>query len=149
MSFAENTTVSVEKTRAEIESLARKHGATEFSSGYTLGEAGLSFTLKNRRVTFSITTPSDQDKDLRKKALGMRGAFSENLKKVIDAENRRLWRCLLLRIKAKFVAADNNAVFEEEFLAHFETPNGGTLIQHIRALEQGTGPKLLASITKS
>ena len=35
MPFAEGTTVAVEKTRAEIEGLLRKAGATEFSSGYT------------------------------------------------------------------------------------------------------------------
>lgn len=39
MAFAEGTTVSPEKTRGEIESLVRRHGATEFSSGWNAGQA--------------------------------------------------------------------------------------------------------------
>lgn len=34
MTFAADTTVSVERTRAAIESLVRQHGATNFGSGW-------------------------------------------------------------------------------------------------------------------
>lgn len=34
MSYAEKTTVSVEKSRIDIEQFIRKHGATQFVSGY-------------------------------------------------------------------------------------------------------------------
>jgi len=36
MAYAENTKVPVEKTRAEIERLVGKYGATRFASGWDL-----------------------------------------------------------------------------------------------------------------
>lgn len=146
MAFAEHTPVPIEKSQAEIARLARQYGATEFSCGYSDGEAGLSFVMKNRRVSFSVNRPKGDDKRLRAEAQKKRGSLADNLVKIVDAEERRLWRCLLLRIKAKLVAAENDGgIFEEEFLAHFATPTGETLIQRIRAIEQGSGPKMLAA----
>lgn len=148
MPFAENTTVDVSKTRAEIESLARKHGASQFGSGWSAGgEAGITFVIKDRRVQFRLAMPTTSDKKVADRARRLtRGAWVDRLKACIDAEERRLWRCLLLAIKAKLeIVASGIATFEEEFLAHVVTDNGLTVYERIR---EG-GMKLLAPVSEA
>lgn len=152
MPFAEGTTVSVEKTRAEIESLVRKHGATEFAGGYSATEAGLSFVVSGRRVQFSVKRPLRTDKKLIQKARGRvtYGAPKDAaLDKAVADEERRLWRCLLLAIKAKLeIVASGISTFEEEFLAHIVTDNGMTVIDRIKlAGEQTGGLRLLPAVS--
>lgn len=147
MAFAEHTTVDVSKTRGEIESLARKHGATQFGSGWsTGGEAGITFVIKDRRVQFRLAMPTGTEKAIADKARRMSRRNwgppdADKLKLCVAAEERRLWRCLLLAIKAKLeIVASGIATFEEEFLAHVVTDNGLTVYERIR---EG-GIKLLA-----
>jgi hypothetical protein len=45
--YAADTTVDVSKSRAEIEALLTKYGATEFSTGWRPGEAMVQFRLKD------------------------------------------------------------------------------------------------------
>jgi hypothetical protein len=132
MAFAEGTTVPVEKTRGEIEALVRKYGATRFTSGWDGTQAGLAFVVRDRQVKFVVPLPDQQDKKLRAKAAGMRGWLATNLPKVVEAEERRRWRCLLLAIKAKLeIVSSGIATFEEEFLAHIVTDNGQTVFERI------------------
>lgn len=138
MKFAEGTTVAVEKTRAEIETLARKHGATEFSSGWHEGEAGLSFVIQRRRVKFVVPMPNGTEKAIadRARRLSRRnwGApEAGKLKEVIAEEERRRWRCMLLAIKSKLVNVEEGVfTFEEEFLAHIVTDTGETVFERLR-----------------
>jgi hypothetical protein len=138
MAFAEGTEVSVDKTQQEIQTLVRKHGATEFAGGWTKGEAGLSFVIKGRRVQFSVKIPDGLDPKIRQAAGRMRGYLTNNLPKAVAAEERRLWRCLLLAIKAKLeIVASGIATFEEEFLAHIVTDDGRTVYDRIRFPVEG------------
>lgn len=149
MAFAERTTVSVSKTRAEIETLVMKHGATEFAGGYSAVEAGLSFVVKNRRVQFSVNRPQRTDPKIVKKARGRYYGTPPTtaLDKAVEEEERRLWRCLLLAIKAKLeIVASGISTFEEEFLAHIVTDNGMTIIDRIKLAESQGGPRLLAAV---
>lgn len=132
MAFAEGTKVAVEKTRGEIESLVRKYGATQFSSGWTGAEAGIVFVVRGRSVKFVVPMPSKDDKKVRAKAAAMRGWIATNLPKVVEAEERRRWRCLLLSIKAKLDAVETGIfTFDQEFLAHIVTDNGQTIFERL------------------
>ncbi len=145
MSFAEGTTVDVAKTRGEIESLVRKYGATQFSSGWTSGEAGIVFVIRGRSVKFVVPMPATTDQKVRVKAAAMRGWLGTNLPKVIEAEERRRWRCLLLAIKAKLEVVETGiSTFEEEFLAHIVTETGQTVYERIVA--PGASIKMLAPV---
>lgn len=139
MSFAEGTTVAVEKTQAEIQGLLiRKHGATMYTSGWMGTQAAIEFTIKGRRVRFTIPIPTDQDPILRRKARPGR------LRETVEAEERRRWRCLLLAIKAKLeIVGSGIAEFEEEFLSNIVTDNGATVIERIRV--PGGGIRMLAA----
>lgn len=147
MSFAEGTTVPPEKSRAEIETIVRKHGAIKIGS-YTDGEkAVVTFATADRTVKFTVPMPDPNDEALRKKALWPAtwgSPIASRLKQVIDSEERRRWRCLLLVIKAKFEGLDAGVeTFDEAFLAHIVTPGGATIIEEIRAIEESGGRRLL------
>lgn len=54
MSYAENTSVSVTKTKADIEELIIKAGAGQFLSGYKENMAVIGFSLANRQIRFVL-----------------------------------------------------------------------------------------------
>jgi len=122
--FAEGTTVSASKSRAEIESTVTRFGATRFVSGYDTRDDGsqqalVEFTMVARRVRFILHLPSPSDG----RFVSKRGYPRRPDPRKHEAEVRRLWRALLLGIKAKLeLARSGIATFEEEFLAHIVMP---------------------------
>lgn len=60
--YAATTSVSVGKSRAEIEDLLRRHGATEFASGWTPTHDTLQFKLRDMVVRFVLPRPDPKDK---------------------------------------------------------------------------------------
>lgn len=112
MPFAKGTTVSVAKSQAQIQTLVRAHGATMYTSGWLAGgEAAVEFTIRGRRVRFTLMPATGK---------GSAPAY--------EAEERRRWRCLLLAIRAKLeIVASGISEFDEEFLAHVVTDTGETV----------------------
>jgi hypothetical protein len=106
--YAEGTGVPVDRSKAEIERLLTRYGASSFASGWQGDAATLLFEASGRRIRFELPLPSAADyrnEDKRAK------------------ECRRRWRCLCLVIKAKLEAVNSGIVtFEEEFLAHIVVP---------------------------
>lgn len=141
MSFAEGTSVPVERSRAEIERLVSKYGASEFSSGWMGTQAAIQFMAKGRRVRFVLELPDEAW------ARRNRGRRSKPLAHLVDAESRRRWRCMLLAIKAKLEVVESGiATFDEEFLAHIVVEDGRTVFDRIR--ESATnGRPLLGPVT--
>lgn len=136
MAFAENTTVPVERTRAEIERLiVSKHKCESFQSGvdFINRSAVVQFKAHGRFVRFTLALPNPEDKRFRSSA-NVRGAYGTldvthaKVRERVDQESRRAWRALLLVIKAKLEAVESRiASFEEEFLAHIVMPNDMTI----------------------
>lgn len=147
--FASKTAVSPDKSRAEIERLVTRYGATKFASGWEDGGAAVLFEMKGRRIRFSLRLPDASDKRFK---LDGRG-FYRSEKKIREAheqEVRSLWRALTLVIKAKLEAVESNIeTFETAFLAHIVVPGGGTfgewaLPQIAKAYDHGVAlPPLL------
>ena len=109
MPYAEKTTVSVSKSRIEIEELIRKHGAGQFISGYSGNKIMIGFTAYGRQVRFVLEIPEGKTQ------------------KDTEQLERQRWRALLLVIKAKFEAIESGvSCFDEEFLAHIVLPDGQT-----------------------
>jgi hypothetical protein len=133
--YAEGTSVPVEKTRAEIERLVRNHGATSFGTLSSPKGSRSLFEMRARRIRFELPIPELRDPNKR------------------AAEERRRWRCLLLNVKAKFEAVENEIVsFDEEFLAHIVVPGTGETVgvwaapRIAEAYERGLGmPPLLGA----
>lgn len=103
MAFAEYTKVPIDKTRADIERMMVKAGATHFASFLEPGKAMIGFRLKDRNIRFDLPLPA----------------------KLSDQQRRSKWRALMLVIKAKVESFESwIETFEEAFLAHIVV--GGT-----------------------
>lgn len=125
--YAKDTTVSVEKSKAEIEKLVSQHGATQFISGWGNGQAIIGFSMKDRMVKFFLPIPDKKERRFTHDRRGYSRAQSVALA-AWEQESRSRWRSLFLVIKAKLEAVDSGITnFEQEFLAHIVLPDGSTV----------------------
>ncbi len=113
--FAEQTKVPVSQSRGEIEKMLSKHKCQQFGTAvdYMELKARVQFTAHDRIVRFTVAMPD-----------------AKKFKREQDhqQEERRVWRSLLLVIKAKLEAVNTGiATFEQEFLANIVMPNGRTV----------------------
>lgn len=157
--YAKDTTVSVEKSKGEIEKLITKYGASQFISGWSGAEAVVGFSMKGRMVKFHLPLPDKNDKRFRHTETGRwrtPGTKSDKLaEQAWEQEVRSKWRALFLVIRAKLEAVESGITdFEREFLAHIVLPNGSTVggwivpqLQHI--YDTATMPNLLPASGES
>lgn len=121
--YALGTTVDSAKSRAEIEMTLRRYGADGFLYGYEGSRALLRFRAHDRYVSFTLDIPQATEKRFERNGNGY--VDTAGRKRAAAAEERRLWRCLLLAIKSKLEVVESGiATFEEEFLAHITLPDG-------------------------
>jgi hypothetical protein len=130
--FAAGTDVSVEKSRAEIETLIVRYGATSTAFMNAPGRAMIAFEAKGRRVMFELPLPNLTDKKFDRDGRGSMRS-SEKRHEVWEQACRQKWRALALVIKAKLEAVESGiTAFEDEFLAHIVMPDGQTVATHIK-----------------
>jgi len=132
--FAENTEVPVEKTRAELDALLSRHGATQRAT-YTdddAGRAAVQFRISGRMVRLDVKLPKPSD--LGHKPYRIRIPDQEWRKRELEQRARSAWRRLLLVVKAKLeLVADGGSTFEREFLSDILLPDGRTVHQALSA----------------
>ncbi len=103
--YAQGTTVAVSKSVGEIERLVMKHGGDQMMHGWTREKIQVAFRMQGRMLKFMVPVPEN----------------------VSEAERRRLWRCLVLAIKAKFeIVATGIEEFDSVFMSNIVMPDGGT-----------------------
>lgn len=147
--YAENTKVSVEKSKAEIERTLGRYGAEAFSYGWEADRAVIGFRLKGKFVRFNLVLPQRSERQFTHTPSTGNKRTQPHAEKAWEQACRASWRALNLVIKAKLEAVETGITkFEEEFLAHIMLPNGETvgqvLIPQIEiAYEDGKMPKLL------
>jgi hypothetical protein len=136
MAYAESTSVPVERSRAEVEKLLTKYGATDFGYIMRPDACHVMFRAKERNVMFRIALPRPGSV---KEGVGFtRSGYSRRKVRVTaedmrDREVRRRWRALALVIKAKLESvASGIEVFEDAFLAQIVLPGGRTVGEEIR-----------------
>lgn len=109
--YARRTKVPTNQTRAEIERLLEKEGASARVIGEQAGQAMLMFEMRGWRLKFLLPLPVTKRADQERKN---------------QQETRRRWRALKIVLVAKLEAVDSGIIeFEREFLAHIVT-NGGS-----------------------
>ncbi|WP_447044038.1 hypothetical protein [Vreelandella sp. H-I2] len=146
--YAENTNVSSERSRAEIEQTVSRYGASGFMYGWDNGTAVMAFQMHGRRIRFDLSMPDRNRSDFTQTETGRERAPAQAAKAWEQACRQR-WRALALVIKAKLEAVESGITeFEEEFLAHIVLPNGNTvghwmLPQVESAYSRGEMPPLL------
>lgn len=146
--YASETSVSVEKTLAEIKTLLTRYGATSF--GYLDDEHGakVGFTIIGRNVRFSMPLPSKTAEEFTHFRRSPHSCLERRTPAAAlekwDQACRSRWRALLLCIKAKLEAcAVGITTFEQEFLAHIVTGDGRTVAERIIPQLTSGGPLLL------
>ncbi|WP_447896008.1 hypothetical protein [Vreelandella sp. GE22] len=146
--YAENTSVSSERSRAEIEQTVSRYGASGFMYGWDGATAVMAFQMNGRRVRFNLDMPDRNSTAFTQTDTG-RDRAPAQAAKAWEQACRQRWRALALVIKAKLEAVESGVTeFEEEFLAHIVLPNGSTvggwmLPQVQTAYDTGTMPPLL------
>jgi hypothetical protein len=131
--FAQNTIVSVEKSRAEIEQLITRYGAQQTAFMSAPGRALIMFEANDRRIVFELPLP-DIGEDRFRRTPGRRKSLTpEGRVKAWEQDCRQAWRALALVIKAKLEAVKSGiTTFEDEFLAHIMMPDGQTVGSHVK-----------------
>lgn len=150
-SYAENTTVPVEKSRAEIEKLLHRYGATAFACGWNLDHAVIEFKARERRIRFQLPLPCKEEKRFVRDG---RGNIRKPDKRYAAWEQacRQRWRALALCIKAKLEAVEAGiSEFEDEFMAHIVLPGNETVSQWLRpqieaAYTTGRVPEMMLAL---
>jgi hypothetical protein len=126
MAYATKTSVSVDRSRSEIEQVLRRYGADQFSFGSddSRGLAVIRFRAHDRTVQFVLRLP--EKVAYRKTPTGLQRTAAA-VEKEWEQACRSRWRALLLCIRGKLEAVESQITeFEEEFLAHIILPDGKT-----------------------
>lgn len=124
--FAEGTGVPVERSRGEIERLLKRHKATGFFYGEQNERAMIGFELGGRRYHMDLTYPPlESYRFMQAGFAGPRERSVDQMETAQEKEKQRLWRGLLLLVKAKLEAvADGIALLEMELMPYTVMPNG-------------------------
>lgn len=149
MTYAERTTVSANRTLAEIQDYLERRGCTDFAFVRTAERASIAFALHGRRVRFNMPLP---DKEAFARTPNTRRRRSENsLQEAYEQAMRQRWRALLLTIKAKLASVESGIeTFDEAFMGQLLIANGQTMAEwaapQVELLySSGEMPPLLAS----
>jgi hypothetical protein len=132
MAYAENTSVPVDRSKAEIEKTLMHYGAECFAYMTMNNQAVVAFKMEGRNIRFTIPFPVKNDFNQTNTG---RKRKSSVIDTAYEQEIRRRWRALSLVIKAKMEAVESGiSIFEDEFLANIVTPNGKTVSEQTRPL---------------
>lgn len=156
MTYAESTSVSVARSKAEIENIIRKYGADSFGTMSTPGFDQIAFSIGASRVRFDLPLPDQNDPRFVPTRNNYRKSKKERAYEAWEQECRSLWRALFLVIKAKLEAvASGITTFDSEFMAHLIVgPRGQTVHQMVMpqieaARKSGTPGPLMLSGSKT
>jgi hypothetical protein len=129
--YAENTEVSSDRSRAEIEGIIRRYGASQFLYGWEANKAVIGFACQRRHVRFELPLPDRDNEQFAKTPAGRRSRSPAAQEAAWEQSCRQRWRALGLVIKAKLEAVETGiTTFDDEFLAHIVLSNGQTLGQY-------------------
>lgn len=125
--YAENTEVTSDKSRMEIERTLVRYGADQFMYGWQDTSAVIAFRKDGRHIRFVLPLPSREDPEFceyKQGSVTFRRVETEIQKRYEQAVRQR-WRALALVVKAKLEAVESGiSLFEDEFMANIVLPDG-------------------------
>jgi hypothetical protein len=98
--YAENTSVSVEKSRAEVERTLQRYGCDDFAYRTNRKMAQIAFSMNGRMLRFDLELPNPDDTEFTETPTGRERSATQAFKAWEQACRQR-WRALSLVIKAK------------------------------------------------
>lgn len=148
--YASETTVSAERSLAEIERAVGRYGADGFGViKKTDGRAAVMFEFEHLAIKIALQMPPKDDPEFTQTPTG-RERSEPQAYEAWEKATRQRWRALLLVIKAKLEAVDAGiSTIEREFMPFVVCgPNGQTLgdvlLPQLKQLaNSGRVPKLL------
>lgn len=148
--YARTTSVSVEKSRAEIERTLQRYGCDDFGYRNNRCFAQIAFKMQNRHLRFDLELPDPANEEFTLTNHDPPQARSEAAAyKSWEQACRQRWRALALIIKAKLEAVESGITsFDIEFMPHMIVPGGAVfhevaLPQIAEAYKTGHMPPLL------
>jgi len=128
--YAAETKVTVEKSRAEVESTLRRYGADGFRYGWADRDGKrieqIEFTATDRLIRFTLVMPSKDDLEFKTTPTRGHRRSEKSALQAWEQACRQRWRALALAIKAKLEAVECGiSEFEQEFMAHVVDPITG------------------------
>lgn len=153
--YAENTSVSVEKSRIELDRMLAGAGATSRGVGSddAAGVAWVVFRLSDRHVKLSLPLPKLEQ--FKRAPIRSRVTWtSERQREAWEQACRSSWRALVLLVKAKLEAIHRGiSTVEREFLADVYLSDGRTVHEALvtelqRMYVSGKMPALLGPAPK-
>lgn len=146
--YAEDTSVSTDRSRAEIERTVRRYGASSFAYGWDDDRAQIEFVRERLRVRLVVPMPDAKSAEFTRTPTGKTRSVAQ-AEAAWEQACRQRWRALALVVKAKLEAVDAGiTTFEAEFLAHLVLPTGETIgarfADDVAELGAGGAPSLLA-----
>jgi hypothetical protein len=128
ISYAKGTTVSINRSREELEQVLQRYGAEKFAYAWEQGAVQLAFHMEKRLFKFRVSLPLQEEFALTPSKRWIRSEADKV--KAWEQGCREKWRLLLLVIKAKLEAVECGiSTLEEEFLANIALPSGQTMGQ--------------------
>lgn len=116
--YAKNTKVSEGKSKAEIERILMRYGASGFGYLTSGNKAMIEFMYNAKRIRFVLALPLKEESQ----SWGYKSAEVR-----WEQACRQRWRAVALMVKAKLESMQSDiTTFEEEFLAHVVLPGGKT-----------------------
>ncbi len=123
MSYASGTEVPVERSKAEVEKIIGRYGASGFMYATSALGAVIMFEAQGRRIRMGIPMPDKKDLAVTDRG-HTRTRTDVQLQQAFEQAQRARWRSLVLVVKAKLEAtASGVATFEQEFLPYIVLPN--------------------------
>ena len=129
--YASSTTVSADRTIAQIRALVVKFGAEQFLLAHDAKHATVGFSYRGVPVRFDLPLPSVSDPEFQTSATG-RSRTDAQIASAHEAAVRSQWRSLFALLKALLVAVEDGLIpFERAFFYDTVTPDGRTVGQHM------------------
>lgn len=150
--YAVNTSVSVSKTKADIEELLIRHGAKQFVSGFKDSLAVIGFELDNRQIKIYLELPKMNDAEFQFTPGRGTQRSADAAYNVWQQACKAKWRSLYAIIKAKLIAVEENiSTIERKFFYDVILPDGQTVGEYLApqlevAYHTGNMPPLLPMI---
>ncbi len=122
--------MSVEKSRAEIERILKRYGASHFAFMSSPDRATIAFRASDRNIRFDLPLPA-REKFVRP-PFNRRHRSPAQIDAHWDQACRERWRALVLCIWAKLESVESRIeTFETAFMAHIVMPDGKTAGEHV------------------
>lgn len=127
--YAKGTTVGADRSKAEIERVLVRYGATKFAYFNEGDRAAIAFRVGDRgiRMRLPLPVPDDFARTEKNKVRPPAARAKE-----CERATRQRWRALLLIVKAKLEAIESGvSTFDQEWLSFMVLPNGKTVAEQV------------------